>query len=83
MLKELISTKINEIFAKYQEANNITDGDIHPLDVLQLDIIERELERLIEKVCAKQPREMPASFYVYTDSEGNAHSVTYEHIDIR
>jgi hypothetical protein len=81
MLRELISTKINEIFAEYQEANNIISGDIDPLDALQLELIERGLEQLVEKVCAKQPKEIPASFYIYTDSEGIAHSVTYEHID--
>jgi hypothetical protein len=81
MLRELISTKINEIFVEYQEANNITSGDIDPFDALQLDLIERGLEQLIEKVCAKQPKEMPASLYIYTDCEGNAHSVTYDHID--
>lgn len=80
MLRELIRVKINEIFAEYQEANNIVSGDIDPYDALQLELIERGLEELVERVCAYQPKEIPASFYIYTDCEGIAHSVTYEHI---
>lgn len=56
MLQQLIHDKINEIFAEYQKANNIISGDIDPFDALQLDLIERGLEQLVEKVCAKQPK---------------------------
>lgn len=80
MLKELIHAKINEVFAEYQEANNIIDGDIKPWDSIILDNIENNLATLIERVCAYQPKkEPPASFYVYRDSEGIFHSVTYKH----
>ena len=82
MLRELIHDKINEIFAEYQEANNIVSGDIDPYDALQLELIERGLEELVEKVCAYQPKVVPASFYIYRDCEEIAHSVIYEHIDI-
>ena len=81
MLRELIHTKIDEIFIEYQEANNIISGDIDPFDALQLDLIERGLEELVEKVCAYQPKAIPASLYIYRDREGDMHSVTYEHID--
>lgn len=80
MLKELIHTKINEVFAEYQEANNITSGDIDVADALALDTLETYLAEHIKRVCDKQPKkEPPASFYVYRDSEGIAHSVTYKH----
>ena len=82
MLRELIHDKINEVFAEYQKANNIISGDIDPFDALQLDLIERGLRELVERVCRYQPREEhPASFYIYRDAEGIAHSVTYESID--
>ena len=81
MLKELIHEKINEVFEEYQRANFIKSGDIDPFDVMYLDQLEEHLAQHIEKVCAKQPKEIPASFYIYTDSEGIAHSVTYEKID--
>lgn len=79
MLKELIHDKINEVFAEYQETNHITSGDIEPLDAMSLEYLENQLAQLIKKICAKQPK--APSFYLYTDYEGLAHSVTYEHID--
>lgn len=76
MLQQLIHDKINEIFAEYQKANNIICGDIDPFDELQLDLIERGLEQLVEKVCAYQPKainldDFTPSWYIYTDHEGN------------
>ena len=81
MLKELIHEKINEVFLEYQKANYITSGDIDPFDAEYLDELEERLARHIEIICARQTEEMPASFYIYRDSEGITHSVTYEHID--
>ena len=49
-LLELISEKVDEIFLAYQNANNITNGDIHPYDALRLDHIMEELADHIEKV---------------------------------
>ena len=82
MLKQLIQDKINEIFAKYQNANNITSGDIDPFDALQLDLIERGLEQLVERVCSYQPKainldDFTPSWYIYTDCDGEAHSETF------
>ena len=81
MLKHLIHKKINEVFLAYQKENGITSGDIEPFDQVYLDELEERLTQHIERICAYQPKETPASFYVYTDAEGIAHSVTYEHID--
>ena len=82
MLKELIHKKINEVFLAYQKANNIVSGDIDPWDAQRLERIEVALEELIERVSEYQQREdVPASFYIYRDCEGIAHSVTYKHID--
>jgi hypothetical protein len=82
MLKQLIHDKINEIFAEYQEENNITSGDIDPFDALELDNLEDALEQLVEKICAKQPKainfdNLTPSWYIYIDSEGTAHSKVY------
>ena len=82
MLEQLIHDKINEIFAEYQKANNIISGDIDPLDQLQLDLIERGLRQLVEKVCSYQPKafyldDFTPSWYIYTDCEGEAHSETF------
>ena len=49
-LLELIEEKVNEIFLEYQNANEITNGDIHPYDALRLDHIMEELADHIEKV---------------------------------
>ena len=82
MLEQLIHDKINEIFAEYKKANNIISGDIDPLDQLQLDLIERGLRQLVEKVCSYQPKafyldDFTPSWYIYTDCEGEAHSETF------
>ena len=81
MLKELVHEKINEVFLEYQEANNIVSGDIDPFDANFLDSLEERLAQVIEAICAKQPKKTIPSFYIYTDSVGIAHSVTYEKID--
>lgn len=81
MLKELIHEKINEVFAEYQEANNIISGDISIEDQLALDTLEQHLVDLIERVCAKQPKEL-SSCYLYRDSEGIVMNKFYAQIDI-
>lgn len=78
MLKELIHDKINEIFAEYQEANNITDGDISPEDAVILDGFEEALADHIKRICGKQPKainydDFTPSWYIYTDWEGNVY----------
>lgn len=86
-LKELISNKVNEAIYEYQQANNITSGDIDPIDALELEGAEDALCEIIEKICAKQPREinfdnLAPSWYIYTDYEGIAHSETFGGIGI-
>lgn len=53
-LKDLIEEKVDEIFLAYQNAHDITNGDIEPMDALKLDHIEEMLKAHIEYVCAKQ-----------------------------
>ena len=86
MLKDLINEKINEVFAEYQKANNITSGDIHPEDALILDNIKESLEALVDRVCSYQPKEInyddhTPSWCVYTDYDGNVYSKHYGKID--
>ena len=68
MLKELIHEKIDEVFIKLQEPNNIISGDIHPLDALKLNQLEDELVELIEKVVAYQPKGVSAYYTYKTDA---------------
>lgn len=56
-LKDLIEEKVDEIFLAYQNANDITNGDIEPLDWARLKIIENDLEEMIRFICAKQKGE--------------------------
>ena len=82
MLQQLIHDKINEVFLEYQKANNIISGDIDPFDAQCLDSLEQRLEQVIEHICSKQPRritydEFTPSWYIYLDSEGTAHSQTF------
>lgn len=81
MLRALIHNKINEAIAEYQKQEFIISGDIEPLDAIHLDELEILLTQHIERICAKQPKEIPPSFYIYTDYEGIAHCVTHEEID--
>lgn len=82
MLQQLIHDKINEIFAEYQQANNIISGDIEPFDAEYLDRLEEQLANHIERICSKQPKainsdDFTPSWYVYTDCDGEMHSVTF------
>ena len=72
MLKELIHTKMQEIFAEYQEANGITSGDIAPWDSLQLERVEGIIKDMVERICSYQSK---ANHYVYEDVDGEAHTV--------
>ena len=81
MLKELVHDKINEVFLEYQEANNIISGDIDLFDAVYLDKLEEYIAQHIERVCAKQPKEIPSS-YLYRDSEGILINKFYPHIGI-
>lgn len=56
-LKDLIEEKVDEIFLAYQNAHEITNGDIEPLDWARLQIIQNNLAEHIEYVCAKQKGE--------------------------
>ena len=82
MLQELIHEKINEVFAEYQKAHHITNGDIHPDDALILEDIEEALEEFVERVCAYQAKatfdDLTPSWYIYTDCDGVAHSETFD-----
>lgn len=85
MLKELIHTKIDEVFAEYKEANNITNGDIDPWEAARLERIEEALADVVRRVCASQQEKInfddfAPSWYVYTDGEGNAYSKTFGQI---
>ena len=81
MLKQLIHDKIDEIFLQLQDANNIIDGGINPLDGLRLEEIEDELAELIERVCAYQPKGYSAS-YTYQTGEGIEYQKSFKQIGI-
>ena len=87
MIKELVHNKIDEIFLEVQNAMGITDGGIEPFDAEYLDRLAEELANHIERVCAKQPKEinydaLAPSWYVYTDENGEIHDVVYGYDNI-
>jgi hypothetical protein len=47
---ELVEDKVNEIFEELQKDNNITSGDIAPLDALELDEAKEKLADIINRV---------------------------------
>ena len=49
-LYNLIEEKINDIFLKYQTANDIKSGDITPLQAFQLEELQNKLTDLIMNV---------------------------------
>ena len=50
----LLEDKVNEIFAEMQEELNIEDGNILPLDALELDHCIKQLADKIEVVLNSQ-----------------------------
>lgn len=50
-LENLIERNVNEIFLEYQERKGIKDGDISPMEVLELDELKENLKKLIQKIC--------------------------------
>ena len=49
-IKRLLEDKINEIFAEIQADENITNGDIAPLDALRIASLINQLADTIETV---------------------------------
>ena len=47
---ELVEDKVNEIFEELQKENNIANGDIAPLDALELDEAKEKLADIINRV---------------------------------
>lgn len=47
---ELVENKVDEIFEELQKENNITSGDIAPLDLLELDEAKEKLADIINRV---------------------------------
>jgi len=72
-LKELIHDKVSEIFAEYQKAHDIMDGDIGLHNTIKLEKIENCLEGLITHIYASRINK--PCFYIYTDCEGEEHIV--------
>lgn len=49
-LLKLIESSVNDIFLKYQQANNIESGDITALQSLRLDDLQENLADIIIEV---------------------------------
>lgn len=82
-IRELIDDKVHEVFYEHQKANNITSGDISPLDELELDELEDALANCIERICAKQSKKInyndfTPSWYIYTDCDGEPYTQTFD-----
>ena len=50
-LEDLIERNFNEIFFEYQERKGIQNGDISPMNTLELDDLKEKLKKLIQEVC--------------------------------
>ena len=55
-IRQLIDARVNEILLAYQSANNITNGDIHPLHALNLENAKNALAEAIQVICISQER---------------------------
>lgn len=78
MIRRLIDEKVDEIFLAYQNANNITNGDINPLHAFDLEVAKDTLAEAIQVVCNAQKRainydDLTPSWYIYTDCDGEPH----------
>ena len=95
MLKELIRTKIDEIFLEMQNAEGITDGGIDPFDVVYLDQLEQQLEQHIARIIKYQKGGIRMKYkrgqliavnegiyeYSHYDVKTNLHTTTEVEID--
>lgn len=50
----LIDTKLNEVFAEVQKVKGITEGDIDPMDAVELDRLTEQAAELIHRVTEYQ-----------------------------
>ena len=78
MIRRLIDEKVDEIFLAYQNAHNITNGDINPLHAFDLEVAKDTLAEAIQVVCNAQKRainydDLTPSWYIYTDCDGEPH----------
>ena len=51
---QLLDDKVDEVFLEMQEELNIEDGNIFPLDALELDNCKEQLANIIESVLTTQ-----------------------------
>ena len=82
MIKEFIDEKVDEIFLAYQNAHNITNGDISPEHAFDLEVAKDTLAEAIQVVCNAQKRainydDFTPSWYIYTDCDGEPHVQTF------
>ena len=72
--------------ARAQAMQTMANTDDAETRSAQLDLIKRHLEALVDRVCAYQKAidfdAHTPSWYIYTDSEGTAHSETFGKIDM-
>lgn len=50
----LIDTKLHEVFKELQDSEGVTEGDIDPMDALELDKLTEQATELVHKVIAYQ-----------------------------
>lgn len=67
MLKDMIRTaledKVNEIFLQFQNEMGIENGDVSPLDFLQIESLQDEMVTAIANAITSQARENGRIFY--------------------
>ena len=53
-IRALLDTKLNEVFKELQDREGITEGDIDPMDALELDRITEQAAELVHRVITYQ-----------------------------
>ena len=53
-INELLTAKIDEVFAEIQKRENIEHGDVDPMDEIELNELTSKMSNLIAKIIESQ-----------------------------
>lgn len=53
-ITELLTTKIDEVFAEMQKQENIERGDVDPIDEIELNELTNKMSSLIARIIESQ-----------------------------
>lgn len=81
-VKEVLEEHIEEVFRVFQDRRLITDGDIAPLDAVELDDLTDKISHLIEKVLDYQTPQFNSSLTVEVIEDIDEQGITLRKGDI-